>query len=182
MSRVTLCGLCVWWGIFNDVTWGAGFMGVWSCGSGRSGSSHPLPSASPSGCRYDPLPSRTFLCQGNPSVSSCGVVVFGTVRLLLKWGCNRFSTGVGREFSKKKSHWKKFHHDQTWKWSMTKRKGGKDLHQKKIDLIDMKLISCDFGLVVLVRNSEGCEDTHQPVRDVCQWWGGRSKRHHHQKN
>ena len=30
-------------------------------------------------------------------------------------------------------------------------------------------------------NSEGCEDTHQPVRDDCQWWGPRSKRHHWQK-
>jgi hypothetical protein len=33
-------------------------------------------------------------------------------------------------------------------------------------------------LTVFVMKSEGCEDTHQPVRDGYQWWGTRSKSHH----
>jgi hypothetical protein len=37
-------------------------------------------------------------------------------------------------------------------------------------------------ITVFVRNSEGCEDTHQPVRGGCQYRGTRSKRNPCPKN
>ena len=36
--------------------------------------------------------------------------------------------------------------------------------------------------VDFVRNSKGCQDTHQPVRDDCHYWGVRSKRNNWPNN
>jgi hypothetical protein len=84
------------------------------------------------------------------------------------------STGIGREGKKNPLSQQTF--------SGTRVLGGWAKGRSEKDREDVGTNQRPDKLVVFVRNSKGCEDNHQPVRDGCHCWGVRSKRNTWPKN